>query len=549
MMFLSAPLFGAAQETPLGSEVGKQSIKDRVRILREERFKQMPYLDPVLIRSEIKDQDIEAKSRFVSSGSNKLTDLIERAVMVNSKIKAAHERIGLEKRRIIVALRNLFPDASFEFYDKDGKYSGDRFVSNFYQTTFKQPVFHGGALWNTLLQKQSDWEAARKDYDAVLGDLWKDVAVAYFDYNRALQTLEDQTRVMKEMEKYVNQSKQKYSAKIISEIEFLNTESLFSQMQYDLETYKQELELAKLELQKLLDLEIEDEVKVQPLYDVEGLLKKMPSEESKEDPTQTKQAVGNLRVAVEEVRSIPELKNFIDLAYRNRPEFQVDAAKLNSARLEEKIRFAELLPRTDVTLEWGKLGESYTDDTKDPEMQLNFRMALEVKWNLGGNTVQYSLENKDMAQSLSSFAQTAQGNRASMKTFKVGILDSLKAYVDTKDAEVARLDRVVELEKTEKEIIQDVKRAYFDYQKSQIQVKSSLQRVNYKKRLASLSQHKLDNNEIQISEYMDAAIALLRELSTLHKALSEYFSAKAKLNHAIGKSYFPLEKIEAGYAN
>lgn len=545
-------VFGAGQEASItqGAEMGKDGIKEKVRALRSERFKQMPYLDQAIIRKEIKEEDFADKSRFIAAPSHKLTDLIDRAVQVNSKAKAAHERIGLEKRRIIVALRNLFPEANFEIYQKDGKLSGDRFISKFYQTSFKQPVFHGGMLWNTLQQKRSDWDAARKDYEAVIGDLWKDVAVAYFDYNRSLQTQSDQGRVIKEMEKYVSQSKQKYTAKLISEIEFLNTESLYSQMQYDFENSKQELELAKLELQKLLDLEMDDDVSVQPLYDVESLLKKMPEEESKE-PSKASAGDQALRVAVEEGKGIPELKNLMDLAYRNRAELQVDAAKLNSARLEERIRFAELLPKTDVTLEWGKLGESYInigDMTKDPEMQLNFRMALEFKWNLGGSNVSYNLENRDMAQSLTSFAQTAQGNRASTKTFKVGMLDGLKAYVDIKDAEVARLDRVVELEKTEKEVIQDVKRAYYEYQKSQIQVRSSLQRVNYRKRLANLQKHKLDNNEVQISEYMGAAIDLLKELATLHKALSEYFSAKAKLNHAIGKAYFPLETIEAGYA-
>jgi outer membrane protein TolC len=122
-------------------------------------------------------------------------------------------------------------------------------------------------------------------------------------------------------------------------------------------------------------------------------------------------------------------------------------------------------------------------------------------------------------------------------------LDGLQALVEGKEAEVDKLDQIVELENAEKEVVQDVKQAFFDYQKSLIQVESTLKRVDYRERLARLAEHRLGKNEIQVSEYIQAEIDLLRERTELHRALKDYFSAKAKLNRAVGRREFlPIEE-------
>jgi outer membrane protein TolC len=542
-LVLLAPSVHAAQDpSPSGNQAEKQMIRERLRALREERFQKMPYLDRSFVRSQIRKSDIENKNAFISSGKKTLKDLVERASQVYTKARASKERIGLEKRRILVALRNLFPDASFEFSNKLGKLSEQPFTSTYYSLSFKQPIFHGGSLWNTFLQKKFDLEAAKKDYESVMRDLVKEVSVAYFDYNRAFLAAQDQARALQEMKKFQEMSDQKHKEGIISEIENLNVRSLYGQMQYDYETAKQELELAKLELQKYLNLEIEDEIDVDPLYQTEALLEK----EAAEEPDKAAPNSQDVDLPAQPFVGVGDLKSLIDMSYQNRPELQMDAAKLSSARLEEKIRFGELMPRADISLDFGKTAEQYLSVTPHPGFRRNFKLGLEVKWNLGGSTASYNLNNQDSAPSVSQFDQQ-NGSHTHNNVFKVAAFDGLKAFVDIKDAEVARLDRVVELEKKEKEVIRDVKQAYFDYQKSKIQVKSSLQRVDYRRHAVLHSKHKLDNNEVQVSEYMDAVIALLRDTNTMHKALSDYFIAKTKLNYAVGTNYFDVEDLSKIY--
>ena len=169
-----------------------------------------------------------------------------------------------------------------------------------------------------------------------------------------------------------------------------------------------------------------------------------------------------------------------------------------------------------------------------------------MNWNLGGNKTKYEFENHEQPPSVTGFLQGA-GTQSTSNRLTVGILDGLKNLAEAKEAEIAKLDQVVALEKAEKEVVHEVKKAYFDYQKARIQVKSSLKRVNYRERLTRLAEHRLEQNEVQISEYLQAEIDLLREKTELHKALKDYFSAKAALNRAVGKrEFFPIEEPHAG---
>ncbi|MCI0596832.1 MAG: TolC family protein, partial [candidate division Zixibacteria bacterium] len=219
-----------------------------------------------------------------------------------------------------------------------------------------------------------------------------------------------------------------------------------------------------------------------------------------------------------------------------------EASKLEAATFEEKARWGELMPQVDVSMEYGKLGEAFDVQAVEPGLRREFRMSLEINWNAGGNSVGYVFENDTRAPSVSSFAQGA-GSETASNTITAGLFDNLSDFVSVKEAEVGKIEQIIKLEEAEKKVVQEVKQSYFDYQKARIQVKSSLQRSAYRQRLARLSKHRLDKNEIQISEYMQSEIDFVKEVATVHRALKDYFSAKASLNHAIGlRDYLPIEE-------
>lgn len=517
----------------------KQAIRDRVRALRQERMQSMPYLDRGFVRQSIYPKRVENKMKFVQGGEKKLQDLVTRAIQAHTPTQAAKERISLARRRILVAVRQLFPELTYNYEDREGFQSDQKFNGRDYNFELRQPIFRGGILWNTLLQERAELKAAEKEYDKIIQDVVRDVSTAYFEYSRAKQVADDRLEAISRMERFSTMSEQKFREELISEIEHLNVQSLFSQMKYDYETAKQELELAKLDLQSYLDIDSEDDVQTATIYDMNALVEKSALESASGADPVSPETMSADAAAVPEV---PELKGLVDMAYGHRAELQVEAAKLTSAQLKERIRLGELLPRADIVLEMGALGEAFDSDATNPKKRNEFRAMLEFSWNAGGNTIKYDFENDENAPSVTQF-QSSSGTQTTRNKFSVGLFDGLDALADVKEAEAEKLDQIVELENAEKEVVQDVKQAYYDYQKASIQVKSSMQRLNYRQRLSQLSKHRLEQNEIQVSEYMQAEIDALSERAELHKALNDYFTAKSSLNRAVGiRDYMPIEE-------
>ncbi|MDP3921465.1 MAG: TolC family protein [Candidatus Omnitrophota bacterium] len=519
-------------------ETTRQAIRERVRALRVERHEAMPYLDRNIIRASISKETIARKAAFLDRGQKKLDDLVGRAVEIYTPARASHERVSLGRRRIMAAVRELMPELNFEYEDRDGKLSGTEFNSRGYHFTFTQPLFRGGILWNTLLQERANLKAAEREYDRVIGDLVRDVAQAYFEYNRTLQITADQADAISRMERFDNISERKFDEELISEIEHLNVQSLYSQMKYDYETAKQELELAKLDVQNYLGLEFEDDLWVSPLYDIDALIAGDATEEARDTDAGWTEETSEAYAATE---AIPDLEELVDLAYQHRPELQVESARLAAAIFEQRVRWGELLPHADLVVEFGRVGEANDVNSVTPEWKLEYRLFLEMSWNMAGSTINYQHETDEQAPSQTQF-QGGTGTETKRNTVTLNLFDGLDAFVEAKEAEADKLDQIVELENAEKEVVQDVKQGYYDYQKARIQVKSTLKRLDYRGRLVHLMKHRLDGNEIQISEYMQAEIDYFQEKSELHGALKDYFAAKAALNRAVGiRNHLPIE--------
>ena len=224
-----------------------------------------------------------------------------------------------------------------------------------------------------------------------------DVAAAYFEYNRALQVTRDHRDVLDRMQRYATISEQKFSGELISEIEHLNVQSLYSQMQYDFETAKQELELARLELQSYLDLGVNDSLQIAGLYDMDLLLDHERSGSSE---------FGIYEDEVRDVASdsgLPALEDLVEMAYQNRAELQVESARLESARLGERIQWGELLPHADVLMVAGELGEALDANELRPKKRKEWRLLLELTWNAWGNTVEYAYETDQKAPTATAF--------------------------------------------------------------------------------------------------------------------------------------------------
>ena len=539
-------------------ELTHEAIRERVAVLRSQRIEKMPYLDKAFIRSAVGEKNVMERESFVSSGPKSLDDMIERAIQSYLPARVAHEKMELAHRRILVALRNLLPTAQVEVNGQRGSLSGSGYNRRNTILHFSQPIFHGGILWNTILKHKATLKQAARDSDKTVADLVRDVSQAYFEYQRALMAAAERKQMLEDTAKHVDISKKKWDAQLISEIESLNVESVRGQMESDYEAAQQDLALARLELQKFLDLDLSENLRIKMLYNIDDFLSASAQAEP-ESPKSDKTAKGTpakgRKTAPAGKRAdkipaiagvkLPAVEELVDIAYRERPELQSAAAGLRAAKLEEKIQWGSFMPEVDFIVDYGRNGEAFNDTTTHPSLNTQYKIGVEFKWNVAGNKTEYTFSNEKTPPSVSTF-QSASGSQTTGNAAKFGLLDGLDVFVNIKDAEVQKLEQVVALDDAEKEVVKSVKEAFYEYQKAAIQLRSGIQRLNYRDRLLKLSLHRLGKNEVEISEYLQAQQDFITQKIELHKTIADYFTARAKLNRAVGRpDFLPVERIFA----
>ncbi len=528
-------LKAAVNANLIEGELGpNDGIEIEVERLRSERKKQFQNLTWSHVKSMINADTVLAKQKFLRTVEKNLKAVLDRAVEVYLPADIEHERIQLAKFKIAKAIRDLFPEAKITANIQSGSLTGASFLGDNWRAQFRQPIFHGGVLWNTLFMEWANLEIAHKSYDKAIADVVRDVSKAYFEYERAQNVLDEQKRLIDVVAEQKRISDEKVKAKIVSEIEQLNTDSLYSQVQYNRENAEQELQISILELAKFLKVESGDHFQVSHLYDLKEFDISALRKSSPVSMASGAQAETNLA-------------SLIDLAYQYRPDLQVEASKLKAAQLAYRVSLGERLPKIDALLEYGELAEAFINDLQGdakPEHKHEFRVGMEVTWPLAGNTFKHTYDHNQKAPSVTQFL-SGQGQRIRSNELSVGILDDLGQFSKMTQTKIENLEQVVQLEKTEREVIRGVKEAYFSFNKSLIQVESAYKRMGYREKLAMLAKHKLDNNEVQISEYLQSELDLVEERGIFFKALSDFFLSKAELNRAIGvRDYLTVDAIK-----
>ncbi|MBI4550128.1 MAG: TolC family protein [Candidatus Omnitrophica bacterium] len=531
------PAPSLAKASPALALQSNETLKETVRRLRREKKRQYKEMTRGFINKIITEESVTNKREFLAGDAKTLEECIERAIAVAIPAKTAQERIKLAKQRILKAARDLFAEGNLELEDRGGSLSGQAFTADSYHVRFRQPVFRGGNLWHTLQKERATLSGARAERDQIANDLIQKVSEAYFDSIRTKLALEDKEKMLAVSNDILSDSKKKWDQGIISEIEYLNVESEQSQLVHDVEQAREDYELITLELQKELGLDINEKIELAPFYDYRAIMAKASEKFDKERK-------GKAKPHSDLGETDQTLDDYIRLAYDNRPDLKMEVNRLRSSIMGKRAQVGKLLPQVNVTMDFGELAEAFTDTVDDPSHRPEWQFIAEVSWNLGGNTVKYTRDRDQNAPSVSQF-QAGSGSTTDKHTFSLALLDNLEDVYRVKEAQVEILDQFVKLEEKEREVVREVKEAYYNFRRAGIQLDSEMKQVLYRERLAVLSKHKLEQNEIQASEYLMAEKDLSEEKSQFHKAMADYYVARVGLNRAVGiRGLLPVKEWE-----
>lgn len=552
----SATPFSFAQgQASMGTVIGEsyldgfdlETILGLADVPHVEEKQALSYLDEVAKElSYFNDEYIQTGA--IAGVYTSFGDCMSQAVRNHLPLVIAEDKISLGKRKLLKAVRELFPsftvmyehNRGFKLYKDDTDptdmvNTSQQFRSEKIRYSVSHPIYRGGALWNTVRAERANLMVAQAEYKKVFYDLSVEVARSYLNLIKAKSTLARRERMSITVDNVLHMSEEKMAAGLISEIEHLNVQSQQSQIQHDIEAAKESFELSIVDFKKIMHIEVAAFASTRAFDDafIEQISAKLEREAEAVD-------AGN------EKAQEAKIDELVKRAYENRPEFRIQKHKLESAEWLEKVAHGGWLPQVNLVAEIGRKAEAYTADDNHAPWDDEHRIGIEVQWNLGGSTSQYTYDKNRQGTGVEATDTSVamDGYYDRINRGGVGVLDGLEQFSRTKEAEIARKEARLELELSEKDIVSEVKETYYNYNRSLIQIKSIFKKLAYRQKLVELAKHRSEINEIQISEFIQAEMDLMQENEKLYQTMTDYFLAKIALNKAIGvKDFLPLEDI------
>ena len=496
----------------------------------------------MLIGEEIERPMIEIRGDRATKPNARFKTLKEcllEGVKHHLPIDIAREKVLLYRRHIRKAMRDLFPQVTGILTESNNRFGSapDGYTKvDDIKLLVRQPIYAGGSLWNKVRENQANLKMAMAEYNKIYSDLALEIATAYFNLSKARTMLKYRESLLDKAHDALKLSEEKYAANLISEIEHLNVQSQESQLNHNVQQAKEDIELALLELQKSMYLDLDVNV------DVMGL----------DDYFETTGLKADLESGTDEKKKVEDdieqrkLDELINMAYENRPEFVIGENKVRAKKYAEKAEEGKWLPQINLFCEMGK-NQNWmhaTDLPKTDNWKPEYHVGLECSWNVFGNTMRYVYDNNQEAPNPSGYNSGGKGNWSVQNSASIGLLDNLEQFTTVKEKEIERKEAILEFELSEKDMVSEVKESYYNYNRARIQMRSVLKKLAYREKLVELARHRSEINEIQLSEYLQAEIDLVEERNTFYQAMVDYFIARASLNKAIGMSNFvDIEKM------
>lgn len=408
--------------------------------------------------------------------------------------QVAIEKIKLSKMRLWEAKRGLFPQANIELINTKGKVDETRpFDEKEYKLTVDQNIYDGGEKNALVRQAEINLEVAQATFEKVKMDLFYDVEEAYYNLLLAKVNISVQRRLLFELDKLIRLEKEKLDKGLIRLVDYKNMKASFNQVQVQLTTAYKDYKVSRLTLGQLI-----------------GKLKyKIPP------------SIGFRQIDI-------VLEDALWIAKRHNADHIVNQLMVEYQELERQVHLAKDSFKVDLSSRFGWYGSAYEED--DLELSKNWYAGFRVTKILGGSTVEGNIGKENSSPRL---GQTQRGSNFS-RSLKVTLLNNLKVFSDRKQADISFQEALVEVGKTKKQLETDIHNAFYDYQKSIVQLDAAYDKVLYREEELKVHLKNALLGDGSISQVFEAKIRLADEKSYYFQSLSNYYIAIATINKMVG---------------
>lgn len=445
-----------------------------------------------------------------------LKDFLDVGIANHQPIKVAEREYSVAKFRYLESFRNMLPAATLKYSKSEGTLFEDPTVSTD-NTKFQRkeygmelgiPLFHSGR--NFYNYRSSAWQmrASEQSIRKVKGEIALEITKAYYNMIKAQKSLKIRRELAQRADKIIELARKKAQLGLITKSDLLGAESLYSQGYYRRLSDEKDLEISRLKMASLLNME-------QAIPDLLA------------EPVDAVNPQNLLSLGVP-----PE--SLVQYAYENRPDKLAADYSSMAQKYSHKAAYAQNLLRVDGTYFEGQSGGAFESD--DLVLGRSWNAGLQASLYFGANTVKGNASNEHTTPD---YAETTAQDVKSMGA-SVGIFDSLRSAGDARQAEANRIKGEYERFQARRNVEVDVREAYYNIQKAKIQIKGAQVELEYRDKEVDIAQQKERMNMIEPQQSLAAENAYADAVSNYEEALAFYRISLAALERAVG---VPLASI------
>jgi outer membrane protein TolC len=318
--------------------------------------------------------------------------------------------------------------------------------------------------------------------------------------------LEYQVELENSIKGIFQRSSKAYEAKLIPEIEFLEVEAIHNQVHFQRESANSGLKSAYLILYQNMGIGLDE------------------------------QAAVDLDLEFQPVTV--EMEPFLRMVLANNLDIKIKEAAAETAYFGVKVFDAKKQPRVDVRGSVGLQGEVKTGGDNattgpfgtGPDLENEQYIAVNVSMPFGPHSSNYAYQRRFFGPTISAF----QGSEDYKHTWGFNLFDKLAEMTDEDLAKADYLNALAELnhEKTTQTV--SARDAYFEYNKSLLQLETSQFKIKHRTHQVALLEHTTKTEDSRITELMNEMVTLAEDKFSKVSSISSAKIALTDMNRLVG---------------
>ncbi len=430
-----------------------------------------------------------------------LAQCIQIGLSNNGAVKVAEEQARLARVKVAEARRGLYPTASVKWTETRGEagLTTQNFQGREFTAEGQQLLFDGGRATALYKQAEVNYEITQASYDRMLSDTRLEITQSYYHLAQLKHVVKAYREAVAQSKDDLERNRRRFDLGLNRSLDLLAVESQYRDLVHRFEAMERDLSLAYLALGQSMNLSPDQMIDI-------------------DEP-----------LAYEDVNVTLDAALFLGLA--NRPEIEIGELLVQYNQFGKDA--ADALDKLQVNVT-GSLGErSEVFETEDLSLKTEWFLGVNVSHPWGPNTVSSEALTQDKVPSVGQFTST----RFKSNTLRLSLFDRLKS--GRIEASVRLDEALSELERTKREVTLEAKQAFYDYQRSHDQMKSTGLEVALAEESAKVVRAQVSLDEARIQDLFDTASRLLQVKTTYIESLAGYHTSVAQLNHAVGvEGYF-----------